>query len=529
LDKKTPLKSEQTDQSPYLAILLSLLAVLFLALFFILRYRGMWGEQDTATFTQAIYAMVKSGRLVPDQQAYPNGYGFQALTVFLIQISGVNLTDLQIFGSALMAIWIVLPAWLLYREFTGSNRGAAFATIILLVQPEFLFPILRGTHEKFSRGLMFLCLYMLLRSMRCQHRSNRLAGFVASFYLLSYALITFNNLIFTSFVASLILGFLLGWVISWLKKDLAQKMHYLQSHLVFTTLLLSILAFIFTFYIYSPAQSQLRVFENIWDRMALLFLQLGESTSNPYAVVQRAWVSLPVYFLVSLANWLLLVFSMFIWLRQIYLWLRNQYLPVPNELLLWIFYCSFTILGVTSIVIDISGAIAANLQHRIFPSFAMLAAPIVGKWLADGYSNSKSPARFANPIVLILLAALALLSPLKAINDPIVSNQWIFYLPSEMQAIHWSEGALARSRLWAGFDHRLSSAFIMKTGADPSGIGMDDFSLDKDVRNLLISEVISVRSKRLSQPLPLEADSLTIYDNGQAQIYHLRPKTPFQR
>lgn len=376
---------------------------------------------------------------------------------------------------------------------------------------------------------MFLCLFMLLRSIRCHKRPRRRAGFVVSFYLLSYALISFNNLIFTSFVASLILGLLLGWLIAWIKKDQAQKLHYLQSDLVFTTLLLSLLAFIFTFYVYSPAQTQLRVLENIWDRLALLLLQLGESSSNPYTVVQTGWVSLPVYLLVSLANWLLLSFSMGIWLRQVYRWLRNQYSPESNELLLWIFYCSFTILGVASIAIDISGAIAENLQHRIFPSFAMLAAPMVGKWLADGFFRNKQLVSLTNFAVLIVIAALALLSPLKAINDPIVSNQWIFYLPSEMEAIYWSESALEGSTLWVGFDHRLSSAVVMKTGADPSGLGLDDFSVDMDVRNLLISDVISARSERLSQPLPFEVDSVTVYDNGQTQIHHLRPHTPFQR
>ena len=500
-----------------------------LALFFLLRYRGMWGEQDTATFTQAIRAMYITGKLVPDQNAYSNGYGFQALYIFLMQISGVNLPTLQLFGSGLFALWIVLPAWLLYREFSGSNWGAAFATIILLIQPEFLFPVLRGTHEKFSRGLIFLCLYMLLRSMRFHNRSSRLAGFVAAFYLFSYALISFNNLIFTSLVASLILVGLLGWIISLIKKDFAKEMHYLQVHLVFTILLLSSLALIFTFYVYSSAKSQLRVFENIWERLAILFLQLGENSSNPYTVVQTGWVSLPMYFLISLANWLLLGVSLAIWLRYIYRWLRNQYLPSLNELLLWIFYCSFLILGVISVIIDISGAVAANLQHRIFPSFAMLAAPLVGKWLADGYSMNKRPKAFAKFAVLGGVGVLAILSPLKAINDPIVSNQWIFYLPSEMQAIQWGEGALEGSKLWVGFDHRLSSAVIMRTGEDPSGVNLDDFSLDSDVRNLLISDVIHMRSERLSQPLPIGADSLMVYDNGQSQIYHLRPRTSFQK
>ncbi len=439
-----------------------------------------------------------------------------------MQISGINLASFQLSGSILLSLWIVLPAWILYHEFTGSNHGAAFATIILLVQPELLFPIFRGTHEKFTRGLMFLCLYLLLRSIRCPKRQERLVGFVATFYLFSYGLISFNDLIFTSFVAAIFLGILLGIVVSWVRKDLAPKMHYVQTHLIITTLFLSILAFIYTSYIYSPAQSQLRIIASIWDRLAFLFLQAGESSTNPYTTIGIGWVSLPVYFLVSLANWLLLGFSLTIFQWRVRSWLENHYHPDPNEFLLWIFYCSFTLLSVASVVVDWSGALAANLQHRIFPSFAMLASPLVGKWLADGVSTNKRFAHLIKPVFVIVIGALAVLSPLKAFNDPIVSNQWIHYDPTEMQAIRWSESALNGNKLWVGFDHRLSSAVVMKAGLEPIDVEMDDFSLDPDVHNLLISDVISARSERLSQPLPVGADSMIVYDNGHTQIYSIR-------
>jgi hypothetical protein len=45
----------------------------------------------------------------------------------------------------------------------------------------------------------------------------------------------------------------------------------------------------------------------------------------------------------------------------------------------------------------------------------------------------------------------------------------------------------------------------------------------------MISDVTRARSVRLGVPLPIESDSLLTYDNGQAQIYHLRPRTPYQR
>lgn len=175
-----------------------------------------------------------------------------------------------------------------------------------------------------------------------------------------------------------------------------------------------------------------------------------------------------------------------------------------------------------SILVDWSGALAANLQHRFFPSFAMLASPLVGKWLAEGVSANKKFAQSLTPVFVIVIGALAVLSPLKAFNDPIVSNQWIYYDPAEMQAIRWSENTLGKNALWVGFDHRLSPAVEVKSGLEPLKVELDDFSLDPGVQNLLISDVISARSKRLSQPLPVGEGSSIVYDNGRTQIYSLK-------
>jgi hypothetical protein len=52
--------------------------------------------------------------------------------------------------------------------------------------------------------------------------------------------------------------------------------------------------------------------------------------------------------------------------------------------------------------------------------------------------------------------------------------------------------------------------------------------VDPGTQDFLISGVTHSRSVRLAQPLPIEADSFLTYDNGQAQIYHRRPRTPYQ-
>ena len=71
-------------------------------------------------------------------------------------------------------------------------------------------------------------------------------------------------------------------------------------------------------------------------------------------------------------------------------------------------------------------------------------------------------------------------------------------------------------------------AFERQPGV-PASIRLDAYAAESGTRDRLVSEVTRLRSVRLGEPLPIEADSLRTYDNGQAQIYHLRPRTQYQR
>jgi hypothetical protein len=44
-----------------------------------------------------------------------------------------------------------------------------------------------------------------------------------------------------------------------------------------------------------------------------------------------------------------------------------------------------------------------------------------------------------------------------------------------------------------------------------------------ETRDLLVSSITRVRSQRLDADIPIKPDDLITYDNGSAQIYHLRP------
>jgi hypothetical protein len=513
-----------------LALLVGMLALV--AIYTMLRYGGLWGETDTYTRTGDILTVLHAGHLVPadGESVYPNGYGFQAIAVFLANIAGVSVAQLQIYGSALLAIWIVVPAWLAYRELTGSARGGTLATIFLFIQPEFLFVVMRGTHEKFTRGLMLLCLYLLARSLRGHVRPVPAGGVVVSFYLAAFAIASLNNLLANSFILALGLGLLLCWLaLLRLPSDITIVRPTVRR-LGLATVVALIFVFLITFYIYPPAQHDLTVLQTIGQRAQALALDVEQESTNPYEMINTGWISLPVYLAVSLANWLLLGFSALVWAIQSISWLRGRWRPQhPRELLLWALYGAFGIQGALSIVSDLSGAIDGTLQHRLFPSIVMLAAPVAAGWLADWRPRSARRGSLVYGGLAAGLGLLAMLSIFKATNEPLVSNKWLFYLPAERRAIDWADAPLADRYLWTEFDERLATGVGTVSEGAPRQAVLDQFEPTEGTRDYMISDVTRVRSVRLGVPLPLESDSLLTYDNGQAQIYHLRPRTPYQR
>jgi hypothetical protein len=520
---------EQQDSalSSRAEVALLIAAATLTATYILLRYGTMWGEGDTMVFTKAIRGILDSGQLVPSAGdiIYPNGYGYQALGVFLIHLSGMSLTELQLYGSALLMVWLVVPAWLLYRELVETRRGATLATIILFVQPEFLFPIMRGSHEKFTRGLMFLCLYLLVRSLSSRRRPPRFIALLLSFYVTMYALIAFNNLMASSFTLAIDLALFLILLGVITKRIFWPTSGRTLWQLALASAASMVLAFLFTFLLYTPAQHDLLILQSVIDQLSALFLAVGRSSgTNPYAVVNSGWVSLPVYFAISVANWIILFGSLAIWVAQGTKWLlRRQWPGSQNAVILWAFFGAFAIQGCISIAVDMSGAIAGNLQHRMFPSFAMLAAPMVARWIMDLKPRGALNRRVVNACLAAGIAALGVLSVFKATNEPLLSNWWLFYLNSERVAMDWTEEALPGKMVWVGFDERLVNAVIIRTGNDPRSVRYNTGKVEEETRTFLISDVTRGQSQRLAEPLPVDAESNVTYDNGETQIMQRRP------
>jgi hypothetical protein len=531
--------ADYADESQFTIVVALLLVVLLIALFIPIRYAGNWAaDGDTTVFTRAIQQVVKSGSLVPPEGlVYPSGYSYQAFILFFTNLTGISVANMQTIGSLLLITWIIFPAWLLYRELSGTSGGAVLGVLLLLMQPEFLYGIMRGTHEKFSRGLFLLCIYLLIRSLRSQNRPLHFASLVLTFYLLVYTMISFNNLMATSFVVAMSIAMLLSGVImreNMFQLRVPEHIRPLMKRLTLTTMSGLLLSFIFIFYIYEPARNNLLLMQDTGDQVASLVLDVETRSVNPYLrQINRAWINPHIYFLLIIPNLVVLLGSASIWAWKTIRWFLLGHRPQDqNELLLWAFYTAFAVQGAMSILIDFSGAIVSNLQHRLFPAFAMLGIGLIARALIHMPQPANLLLRKLQHTALALgIGLLIIPTLLKATNEPFVGNHWLFFLPGEMIAIEWVDEHLQGRTVWLGFSTRLEVGHTTYTGATRQR----QFTADRGspplerTRDLFISTLLQSRAQRAGVPLPKDFDDFVTYDNGQVQIYHRRPNTLYQR
>ena len=125
--------------------------------YFVLRYDGLWNEGDTARQVQVLAYVSSKGKLSTDEPGavYPHGPNYPLLSTVLMKITGVSAQVLTIHVYPLMIFLMVVVGFAVYRTLTNSLKAGLLATLFLYIQPDFLWVILRGSHEKGTTGEAF--------------------------------------------------------------------------------------------------------------------------------------------------------------------------------------------------------------------------------------------------------------------------------------------------------------------------------------------------------------------------------------
>jgi hypothetical protein len=363
-----------------------------------LRYNGAWAEGDTAVLTRAGRAVLDQGTITPDRYAYNNGFAYPTLLAFLASVTGLPIRELQTTVLPWLMVALALMAFAAFRAVTGSARAGAIAASLLLVQPDFLFVVQRGSHEKTTWIYVLALLFALITSLG-QRRHGAVAPYVVVFYLCGFALICTNAFFGSSFTTVILLSLLGGYVVSrrffrvFASKRLLPRLGYV--FLVFTALF-----YVVVFFVYPPAETNLANLGRLVDRMAALYLNVdtkleervttatnvranadvstSSRTTSPYAVISLGWTSPQVFFFLTIFTWLMIIATVFAWLVLAVTFVRRGVLHREVPLfLIWAFAATAALQIVASIGSDFAGAATSNLQLRLFPLFTVFAIPLL--------------------------------------------------------------------------------------------------------------------------------------------------------
>lgn len=527
-----------TNSSPRRSVRMSAWVVALYALlaaaYFVLRYAARWADSDTANLTVATAAVLKEGTLVPTSAGYGQGFLYQSVSVFIASLSGVELPPLQLCVYPLVAAGLILVAFVLYRELTGDAVAGALAALFLFSQPDFLFVVFRGSHEKMTWLGAMLAIFLLARSFRVIGKPASFAIHVVLFYAAALAVISSNAFFGSSFILAMIVSLLAGLVAQRVarKRSVNTTPEPIVTRLLYVVAAAMVIWFLQLFYLYRPALSSLIHLERALDKAAAVALG-SEPKFDPYATVSWGWVSLPAYLGLMMPSWIVGACSFALWARAGWRFLRGEeVLREPPQFLLWLLYGGFGVQLALGIGLDQAGAIGGNLQQRFFPVVMLVAFPIVAQAVVQFWRRRSSvwqKGLLALAICMFVAWASAA-SLLKATNDPWLSNYWMFWTQPEDRAIGWADNHLHYRSVWLGVDGIRLSSYAVTTGfGSESGNERDQWSVNVDTRDVLLSSTEEGVSVRRMIPLPDVRAEHRVYDNGIVAGYHLRPRTPYQR
>lgn len=502
-------------------------AALAAGIYWVLRAGGRWAEGDSARMAVSIRQVAESGQLAPDVSGvYPSGYAYQVVSLATVAFTGVDVLTLQQIVYPLVSAALVLPAWALYREVSGSVRVAAVSTLMLLLVPEFEFTVLRGSHERLDRTFTLILLWLVARGFRRRSGMPIFVAHVALVTLMAYGFIATNVLFGISFAIAVAFAAGASWIMSHrlpMRADAVRRLaHDSWQYLAWVSVLIGMLVLIFILFVYPPAGNTLRAISTVPTQILRLLLG-GEPASDPYRTFTSAWIHPLAYLVLSLGNIVVLAGSAVVWAWLGRRWLRGKSAPSFGLWIMWLLYGALALQGILAVLADLTGALGGNLEYRLFVSFTVVAAPIlasvVGRWRLGRFTAAGGG---------VLVALLAVVALLKATNEPAVSNQWTFYTADELRALEWADGHQRSTYTWVGQDERLAAAHMLAAGRPQNANQWVFKEPEPSVRSFLISDVVIAQSARVQRPIPSVGDEQRVYDNGTVQVYRQRARAAFQ-
>ena len=517
------------------ALVVPLLAALLVGAYYVLRYAGLWSEQDTQVFVQITERMRLAGSLA-FEGSYPYGFGYTVWLLNLSEMTGTSLGPLvQGFLPLISALFLGAVGFAAYRAFTGSARIGGIAVLVLLLVPEVVFTVSRGNHEKLTVALTLASMFALYRSyqeLETRRHWSAFLGWVVAYYLLAFVLVSQNAFFGSSFIlaSTVALGFVA--LLRWFARVTADRLAPVARRLVVVTAASWGFVALVMFFVYPSAGETLQVMASAAERVSALVLSLTPE-ANPYVVTVTDWVDPIVYHLFSSFRWVLLIGSLAMWIVWASRALRGDMSLPLHVLFLTAMYAAFALQVAFAMVVDLTGlAAGTNLQVRLFTYFAVVAAPVfaMGIDALIGSSHLASSRHLLTRWTLpAAFAVFGVLSLMKATLDPGIASRWLFYQHAEVAAMQFWDERSQFELLWVGVEPRLRHAYSLHSQQER--VNNNSFSVqthDASVASALGSELVRANSIAWGMPESAILIENMVYDNGAATLHRRIARTPFQ-
>ncbi len=516
------------SQAHLLAVSLAVFALLFGA-YFSLRFGGLSMEVDASRQANSAQGIMQSGRLI-NPGLYNHGFGYGVQLAFMSLTSGLPVQTLQI-SSSLWVFILALVAFITYRELLTSNATAGLAVVLLFIQPDFLFYILRGSHERNTWAFALLLVFLLARSYRYLQFPGKLAVYIGLFYLVFWAFLSSNVYFAATFMSAMMFSFIGGWVlnkVSGRKRDYQESRSAALQRIIIISLICFVLLYVFINYSYKPALQIYELLTTMTDRVSLMVLGTQQAeTPVSYQYFSQTWRSQQAYLALTGVQWMISVVSLIAWGMG----LKKLAEMDQNSWLLWLMYSSFGVLMVIGVIADYAGFLSSNLQLRMFTPFTIFSSAMAAGLFLQAIRSLRNQWKtvvVGALAVMIIYGAVA--AVLKVTNDPLFGNQWLFYSPSELAPRTWMEQAkIPQDQVWLEISDRLVWDYYFWQGSHP--VVQEQYSwgwTSSPLPYTVISELTRLRANRSGISLPETSDQNRIYDNGRVQVYHRRSLTPYE-
>lgn len=523
------LSREAISSNSYSALII--FSGLIYAAYFVLRFGGLWTENDTAVFTQVTARMLAAHSvLFPGQ--YSHGFGYPTWLGSLSLLTGLSVPVMNTIVMPFIAMLLfTIAAYIAYRTFLNSDKLAALSVLLIFAIPDVMFTLLRGNHEKLNIVLMLWALVVLFRAFRAvqQGSMRESAVWIGLFYVFVFTNATVNDYFASTFAVAASLTLIGGWIL--LRLNTPATIQYrpqivrLGSYVIGSWLLV----WWVMLYVFPPAGHDFALAHTALNKIVDLFLTLHTS-SNPYSAPASQWAGKLDQILVASFRWVLSVVSIVIWGYALWKMIWRKHTWPFEHLFLLALYGAFGFLVALAIPLDFTGMNAGtNLEVRNFPYYALMASPVLVWGLIPRLDTLKTTWRpWVTTSSAIVLATFVLIGLFKSTLDPVISNQWMFYTPAERQALSAFNHHSRSETIWTGPDNRLVYADMMWHFRNRGDNTVTGFQFSQADRDLLISPEVIASSLVEQKPVPPYLNQNRIYDNGSAQIYRLRPQTPFE-